>query len=145
MKYCKINLSKTNYSILPNANKLTLQELQIHTPHIKDLYKRYCEYKKFDSVVPLFESIIYDSQNDVIGYMDKKELIAFSIIKKYDSENAESLQFAWNYENPKLRLGIESIKHECAWYKKLGFKFLYLGIVDKYKQQFDGYTEIGPL
>jgi len=31
------------------------------------------------------------------------------------------------------------LKHECAYYKSLGFKHYYLGLYDDYKAQFQGF------
>ena len=94
--------------------------------------------------MPIFNSEYTDLKNDLIGYYDKEKLIAFSLIRIHDRENIESIQFAWNYENPKLRLGIKSLKHECALYKKMGYKYYYLGQATEYKK-IDGYEELGPV
>ena len=112
---------------------------------LKEIYHTYCLYKKFESVMPLFEGMILDKYTDVIGYYPDNTLVAFSIIKRYDRENAEALQFAWDYANPSLRLGIESLKHECSHYKRQGYKYLYLGLADDYKSLLDGYEILGPI
>jgi hypothetical protein len=145
MKYCRVDLSKTNYSIQPGAWILSMIEREDRIAYMRDIYAEYCRHKEFESVVPLFDSIFYDRNNDVIGYTNWDKFVAFSIVKKHDKENVESLQFAWNYSTPSARLGIKSIEHECAWYKRLGFKYLYLGLADEYKKQFDGYEELGPI
>lgn len=81
----------------------------------------------------------------MIGYYDKNDsLIAFSLIRRYDSHDAECIQFAWDYKDPKLRLGIASLKHECALYKDRGFQYLYLGEADEYKSEIDGFETMGP-
>jgi hypothetical protein len=95
--------------------------------------------------MPIFDIQYTDEHTDVIGYYDNSDLVAFSLIRTYDKENAESLQFAWNYANPKLRLGIESLKNECAIYKARGFNYLYLGGDDSYKRQIDGFELLGKL
>ena len=144
MQYCRINLSKTNYQILNNQRPIVGSQIDIN--RLQFIYKQYCEYKQFDSVVPLFSQQILDPSTDVIGYYDETDtLIAFSLIKRYDAENIESLQFAWDYANPKLRLGIESLKNECAIYKGHGYKYLYLGLADEYKNQIDGFEILGRL
>jgi hypothetical protein len=95
--------------------------------------------------MPLFPSQYTDSSVDIIGYYDNGQLVAWDMIKIHDSKNAEALQFAWDYVNPDLRLGIESLKNACAIYKQRGFEYLYLGMTAKYKQDIDGYEELGPL
>ena len=89
--------------------------------------------------MPIFDSMYTDPKIDVIGYFDQQQLVAFSLMRKYDNDNIEALQFAWTYHNPRSRLGIVSLKHECALYKSLGFQFLYLGGADEYKSEIDGF------
>lgn len=145
MKYCRIDLSKTHYDALPFGHLLLSVEKDDKMDQIQEIYRKYCTHKKFESVVPLFEGMIFDKYTDVIGYYPDSKFSAFSLVKRYDRENAESLQFAWDYERPELRLGVESLKHECAYYKQHGFKYLYLGLADEYKSQLDGYEILGPL
>ena len=140
MIYARINLEKINYDVLTSDWEF------IRTPNIDDLnniYTQYCKHKKFQSVMPIFDSEYTDPNTDVIGYYDQGILLAFSLIKKYDSDNVEAVQFAWTYNQPELRLGIRSLEHECALYKKLGFKFLYLGGADEYKSKIDGFEILG--
>lgn len=141
MQYCRIDLSKTDYWPLTNYQYL----YQFDINQLNQIYKVYCEYKQFTSVMPIFDIQYHDKHTDVIGYYDNTELVAFSLIRTYDKYNAEALQFAWNYQNPTLRLGIESLKNECALYKARGFEYLYLGLADEYKQQLDGFELLGQL
>ena len=141
MKYSRIDLDKTNYS-------MSVDWAYISRPDINQLnfiYTQYCRYKKFESVKPLFDLDYLDTNNDIIGYYQDHNLIAFSIIRVYDWSNAEALQFAWDYAEPKLRLGMESLKTECAIYKDRGFKYLYLGGDDEYKSIINGYEVLGPV
>lgn len=142
MIYARINLEKTNYSLFQYNWEL------IRNPDIGALnaiYTQYCRYKKFPSVMPIFDRDYQDPENDIIGYFDQSRLVAFSIIRKYDPDNVEAVQFAWTYHDPKQSLGIESLKHECALYKELGYKYLYLGGADEYKSKIDGFEILGPL
>ncbi len=139
--YARIDLNKTDYKVLSESkflNPAPINELQT-------IYKEYCTYKKFKSVMPIFHSEFTDSKNQVIGYYDNGQLVAFSLLRCYDTENVEAIQFAWDYKNPKLRLGIESLKSECAVYKNLGYRYLYLGGADEYKKKIDGFEILGPL
>lgn len=141
MKFCRINLSETNYQLLDNAQLFDQLCQRINNYNrIHEIYQSYCKYKQFESVMPLFPSVINDCNNDVIGYYDHDNLLtAWSIVKRYDQYNAESLQFAWDYKNPKLCLGIKSIEHECAFYKQKGYHYLYLGYTAEYKSKIQGY------
>ena len=61
------------------------------------IYADYCRYKKFDSVMPLFDSQFTDVKNDIYGYPDLSgKIVAFSMVRRHDSISAESLQFAWD-------------------------------------------------
>jgi len=141
MKFCRLDLSKTNYREYPGAQRWTwISSLDIVNP----IYKDYCKYKKFTSVMPLFLSQFQNNENDIHVYLHDGQTVAWSLCKRYDQYNVESLQFAWNYKNPELELGKISLEHECAYYKRQGFKYLYLGESADYKSQFDGYELLGP-
>jgi hypothetical protein len=140
-QFARIDLSKTNYSI-------DIEWMYITRPDISALnaiYRDYCVYKKFSSVMPIFDARYLDPATDVIGYYDQARLVAFSLIKRYDEHNALCDQFAWTYHNPKLRMGIETMKTECAIYKARGFKYLYLEQAHLYKSEIDGFEILGPL
>jgi hypothetical protein len=141
MTYARIDLSKTNYAKLENCQIIRYPDIR----KLNEIYKEYCRYKNFSSVMPIFDSEYTDKYNDVITYTDNDLIVAFSLVRRYDSHNAECIQFAWDYKNPKLRLGIESLKNECALYKELGFKYLYLGGADEYKSKIDGFEILGPI
>jgi hypothetical protein len=140
-QFARIDLSKTNYESSVTWEYLRDPDID----KLKKIYRDYCTYKKFASVMPIFNSRYTDPMTDVIGYYDQDQLVAFSLIKRYDEHNALCDQFAWNYNNPRLRLGIETMKTECAIYKQRGFKYLYLEQAHLYKQEIDGFELLGPL
>lgn len=142
MIYARINLEKTNYSKLHSDHFRVIKYPDVD--HLEHIYNEYCVYKKFKSVMPIFPEEYTDPKNDVIGYFHNKELVAFSLMHKYNNDNVEAIQFAWNYKHPKLMLGIKSLRNECALYKDFGFKYLYLGGADEYKMQIDGFETLGP-
>lgn len=144
MKFCRIKLLETNYSPMKFGEEWNYI-LDRNTDQLNSIYQEYCRYKKFDSVMPIFDLQYLDSSVDLIGYYDNTNLVAWDMIRIYDSKNVEALQFAWNYQNPDLRLGIESLKNACAIYKQRGFEYLYLGTSAKYKQDISGYEELGPV
>lgn len=142
MKFARIDLSKTNYEQIKDWNYITSPNIS----QLNKIYQSYCQYKQFKSVMPIFDSQYLDSNTDLLGYYDtNQQLVAFSMVRKYDTHNAECAQFAWDYKNPELRLGIETMKHECALYKSLGYHYLYLGGADEYKKQIDGFEMLGPI
>ena len=145
MKFCRIDLLKTNYQIWPGSFIMDLQARFQNRTKLKIIYQQYCEHKNFESVVPMFDSQFSDPLNDMIGYQYCGELVAWSLCHRYDQDNAESVQFAWNYKDPNLYLGLRSLETECAIYREKGYKYLYLGNTAKYKQQFDGFEVVGKL
>lgn len=140
-QYARVDLSKNDDQVAVTWAYLKNPDISV----LNDIYKTYCIYKHFASVMPIFDSQYTDPDTDVIGYYDKDLLVAFSLIKRYDNENALCAQFAWNYRNPKLRLGIESLRTECAIYRERGFKYLYLDQAHLYKQGITGFELLGPL
>lgn len=140
MIYARIDLSQTNYEIMDNCKKL---KAPFQKP-LETIYDAYCKHKKFKSVMPIFAEEYYDDKNDVYAYYDKEnKMVAFSLLRCYNSKNVEAIQFAWDYANPNLRLGIRSLKNECAIYKKRGFDYFYLGQADDYKTKIDGFEILG--
>jgi hypothetical protein len=140
-QFARIDLSKNTDQATVKWEYLTNPDIAV----LKDIYRTYCIYKHFASVMPLFDSQFTDPDTDVIGYYDNDQLAAFSLIKRYDHENALCAQFAWNYKQPRLRLGIESLRTECAIYRERGFRYLYLDQAHLYKQGITGFELLGPL
>lgn len=140
MLFARINLYKTNYTALDNWQYITDPD----TVELDNLYRTYCRYKKFRSFMPIFDSEYTDPSSDIIGYYHNNKLVAFSLIKRYNELNAECVQFAWDYANPELHLGLKSLRNECSIYKSRGFQYLYLGGADEYKKQIDGFEITGP-
>jgi hypothetical protein len=139
-QFARIKLSETDYT--PSVDWYYITEPDID--QLNDIYRTYCIYKHFASVMPIFDSQYLDPNTDIIGYRDSGQLIAFSLMKRYDNQNVLASQFAWTYRNPRARLGIESLKTECAIYRERGFQYLYLDQVHLYKQGFQGFETLGP-
>jgi len=141
IKYARIRLDKTNYKILDNFSLLESYNLI----ELKNIFKDYCQHKQFLSVEPMWDAEFTWDHNDVLGYYDDNKLVAWSVVTKYSHDDVYNVQFAWNYANPNLRLGIKSIQSECAYYKSLGYKYYYLGEAHKYKSEIDGFEILGSL
>ena len=140
-QFARIDLSQTTYR--PTVTWEYLLEPNI--AQLQDIYRTYCIYKHFASVMPLFNSQFTDPATDVIGYREAGELVAFSLMRRYDTENVLASQFAWTYHNPRSRLGVESLKTECAIYRDRGYKFLYLDQAHLYKQGLEGFELLGSI
>jgi hypothetical protein len=143
-QFARIDLAKTAYTpsvrwqCITGRDPATLAQLD-------DIYRQYCAYKHFASVMPMFHSRYTDPMADIIGYYDNNQLVAWSLIRRFDQHNALCDQFAWTYHQPKMRLGIETMKTECAIYRERGFQYLYLEQAHIYKSEIDGFEILGPL
>jgi hypothetical protein len=139
-QFARIDLSKTQYQ--PTVDWYYIVDPDID--QLNNIYRTYCIYKHFASVMPIFDSQYRDLNTDIIGYRDGDQLVAFSLMKRYDDYNVLASQFAWTYCNPRARLGIESLKTECAVYRERGFQYLYLDQAHLYKQGLEGFEILGP-
>jgi hypothetical protein len=140
-QFARINLHKTTYQPQVDWYYITNPDIAV----LQDIYRTYCIYKHFASVMPLFASQFTDPLTDVIGYREQGQLVAFSLMKRYDDHNVLASQFAWTYHNPRTRLGLESLKTECAVYRERGFRYLYLDQAHLYKQGLEGFEILGGL
>ena len=140
-QFARIDLAQTTYRPMVTWEYL----LEPNIAQLQDIYRTYCIYKHFASVMPLFDSQFTDPNTDVIGYREQGELVAFSLMRRLDEENVLASQFAWTYHNPRTRLGVESLKTECAIYRDRGYKFLYLDQAHLYKQGLEGFEILGPV
>jgi len=143
-QFARIDLAKTNYDPTVEWRYIESRESDV-LAKLDDIYRTYCIYKHFASVMPMFHSRYLDPMADVIRYYDTGKLVAWSLIRRFDQHNAQCDQFAWTYHRPKLRMGIETMKTECAIYKQRGFKYLYLEQAHLYKSEIDGFEILGPL
>ena len=103
--------------------------------------------KEVKEVFRILDDRYKDPNIDVIGYYHNKKLVAFSLMRHIykDKKNIEAYQFAWDYENPELKLGLKSLENECALYKSKGYRYIYLGEANHYKTKFDGFEILGPV
>ena len=143
-QFARIDLSKTSYTPTVKWQYIESREPDMLTK-LDDIYRTYCIYKHFGSVMPMFHSRYCDPMADIIGYYDQDRLVAWSLIRRFDSRNALCDQFAWTYHNPKMRLGIETMKTECAIYQQRGFQYLYLEQAHLYKSEIQGFEILGPM
>jgi hypothetical protein len=140
-QFARINLAQTTYRATIDWQYLTEPDIA----QLNNIYRTYCIHKHFASVMPIFDSQYLDPMTDVIGYYDHSELVAFSLMRRYDDRNVLASQFAWTYHSPRSRLGVESLKTECAIYRDRGFEYLYLDQAHLYKQGLEGFEILGPL
>jgi len=143
-QFARIDLERTNYQ--PTVSWRYIEQRDQDTlAQLDDIYRTYCIYKHFGSVMPMFHSRYCDPMADIIGYYDGDQLVAWSLIRRFDHSNALCDQFAWTYHRPRMRLGIETMKTECAIYRERGFRYLYLEQAHLYKSKIDGFEILGPM
>ena len=138
VQHCRINLQnetfepQLDYKLLdnPDGNKLL------------EIYDEYSKYKQFESPFPFYKEQFSHVDFDIIGYYDKDELVAWTMLYIINKDVVDCQQFAWNYRNPRLRIGFKSIETESFIYKSRGFKYIILGEASEYKSTCKGYELI---
>ena len=143
-QFARIDLSQTDYQPTVEWRYVESREPAV-LAQLDEIYRTYCIYRHFGSVMPMFHSRYLDPMADVIGYYDSGRLVAWSLIRRFDQHNALCDQFAWTYHRPRTRLGIETMKTECAIYRARGFHYLYLEQAHLYKQEIQGFELLGPM
>ena len=143
-QFARVDLARTAYT--PTVSWRYITDLSTATLNqLDNIYRAYCDHKRFASVMPMFHSRYLDPMADIIGYYDQDQLVAWSLIRRFDDHNALCDQFAWTYHDPRTRLGIETLKTECAIYRDRGFHYLYLEQAHLYKSEINGFEILGPL
>ena len=112
---------------------------------VQRVYREYCAHKHFLSVMPMIAGRLTAPDAKIIGYRDQDRLIAWSMYRIWDDHNILSDHFAWDYRNPRLRLGIRSIENECAIFRDRGFRWMYFETVEPYMLDVQGFEILGPL
>jgi hypothetical protein len=67
-QFARIDLTKTTYQATVAWEYLR----EPNTAQLRDIYRTYCIYKHFASVMPLFDSQFTDPMTDVIGYRENR-------------------------------------------------------------------------
>lgn len=112
---------------------------------IQRVYRAYCAHKHFHSVMPMVPGRFSVPGTEVWGYRDSDRLVAWSMYRVWDPDSVVCDHHAWDYRNPKLRLGIRSFENECAIYRDRGFRFMYFESVEPYMFDIKGFKILGPL
>ena len=143
--YAKVNLQETKYK--PGFRNLDYKLLPKDTDPapLLEIYRQYAIYKKFQSTWPIYPDEFSKPYNDVIAYYDKGEIVAWTIIFLLAKNAVRNMQFAWNYHDPKLKLGYKSIRNECGIYRLKGYKEMLIDQDQNYKKLLQGYAEFGPM
>ena len=141
MKFGRIDLTKTTYSVTLNAHLLN----PVPIDEVIRVYKQYCLYKNFKSIMPMIPGRFLIPNTEVFGYYEQEKLIAWSMYRIWDKENIVIDHHAWDYNNPKLRIGLRSLQNECAMYRNRGYQFMYFESIEPYMLNIQGFEILGNL
>jgi len=138
-QFGRIDLAATSYE-----SDLSWRYLDpVPVSEVQRVYREYCRHKHFHSVMPMLAGRLTAADTEIIGYHNQDRLIAWSMYRIWDQENVLSDHFAWDYRDPRLRLGIRSIENECAIYRDRGFRWMYFESVEPYMLDMQGFEILG--
>ena len=138
-QFGRIDLQETHY--VSDLDWRLLRPVPVND--VQRVYRDYCLHKHFQSVMPLVPGRLTDPNTELIGYYDRDQLVAWSMYRVWDDENLLSDHFAWDYRNPRLRLGIRSLENECAIYRDRGYRWMYFEAVEPYMLDIQGFEILG--
>lgn len=141
MKFGRIDLTKTTYSVTLDAHLLD----PVPIDEINRVYKAYCSYKNFKSIMPMVPGRFSVPGTEVFGYYSNEKLMAWSMYRIWDDKNIVIDHHAWDYNDPKLRIGLSSLQNECAIYRDRGYQFMYFESIESYMLNLQGFEILGTL
>ena len=140
---------KKDYSYeVKNVNEIIPKERR----QLKYIYFKYIKKKSFLKTPSLedtkayeyeFKYFFLDSDNKkIVLHYFKSKLIAFAIIEEF-KKSIMGIQFAWDYEDPKLGMGAFATLYEIKWALDNGYDKYYLSYAyensSMYKSKYDGF------
>ena len=140
-QFGRIRLEDTNYAV--DLEYAVLDPVPVD--EVLRVYRDYCAHKHFYSVMPMLPGRLTAADTEMIGYHDQGRLVAWSMYRVWDDENVLSDHHAWDYRNPKLRLGRRSLETECAIYRDRGYRWMYFESVEPYMLDLQGFEILGPM
>lgn len=140
-QFGRINLGEVTYS--QDLDWQLLDPVPIND--VLRVYRDYCLHKHFQSVMPMVPARFQIAGTEVIGYRNQDRLVAWSMYRIWDEHNILSDHFAWDYREPRLRLGVRSIENECAIYRDRGYRWMYFEAVEPYMLDLQGFEIMGPM
>ena len=95
--------------------------------------------------MPLVPGRLTIPGTEVFGYYDNDRLIAWSMYRVWDDKSIVIDHHAWDYNDPKLRIGLTSLQNECALYRNRGYEFMYFESIAPYMLNLQGFEILGTL
>lgn len=130
-----LKLSK-EIKFYPDVNMTEEKKKRLQT-----IYDRYVRYKKFRDNSLTIDDMIQNSHGHIY-YVHQNRIVAFSFYKII-GKSYLSIEFAWDYEDPKLSLGHTSIYFEYLFAKKHRCNYMYLSAgyeeCSIYKSKYPGF------
>ena len=140
-QFGRIDLQRTGYAVELDWEMLD----PVPINDVLRVYRDYCAHKHFLSVMPMIPGRLTAPGTEIIGYRQHDQLVAWSMYRIWDDHNILSDHHAWDYREPKLRLGFRSIETECAIYRDRGYRFMYFESVQPYMLDLQGFETLGAL
>ena len=103
---------------------------QCDLKELERVYIKYLKYKNFALVGGYLDACFVNMESKVVGEFREDGVLRGFVISRLHHESAKamtSIQFCWDYENPRLFLGKFSIIKEIEYCKEKGFDYLYMG------------------
>ena len=140
-QFGRINLAATTYQQDLDAELLD----PVPVDDVLKVYRDYCTHRRFQSVMPMIPGRLTAPNTEIWGYRNTSKLVAWSMYRVWDHANILSDHFAWDYREPRLRLGIRSIETECAIYRARDYQWMYFESVKPYMLDLQGFEIMGPI
>ena len=122
---------RLDLKIKPNKKHKFPRDLHFHVGPVESLHrldrvwKAYQRYRGYDDHLDFRETCKHEPENKrIVRVYHQGKIIAFSILRIYPIP--VSLQFAWDYEYPKLSAGIHTQYFEINYFRKIGYRYDYL-------------------
>lgn len=140
-QFGRINLAAADYE--PDLLCEVLHPVPVD--EVLRVYRDYCRHKHFASVMPMIPGRLTAADTEIVGYRDQGHLVAWSMYRIWDTENILCDHHAWDYRNPRLRLGVRSLRNECVFYRDRGYRYMYFESVQPYMLDFRGFEILGAM
>ena len=98
---------------------------QVGYSRMDRIWSDYIDERSYTDHLEYHRTLEYQPEHKrLVLIYDKQKLVAFSIIRVWPV--FVSLQFAWNYHNPKLSVGVNAQYYELSYAREIGNMLVYL-------------------
>lgn len=122
-----LNLYKTSKNILKLSKKIKYFPDVNMTPEkkkrLKVIYEKYISHREYNYDLSI-DDIIANSHGHIY-YVYNSDIVAFAFYKKISDAHL-GVEFAWDYQEPKLSLGHVNIHYNTLYAKMNRCKYMYL-------------------